>query len=540
MNIASLRIGNKLLLAFVLLIIAFSAVLYFATINLEQHRERTNNFQNRIERVTTASNLELNTTRVQYTLMRYLLADNGSITAYQRDLNHYLENSQSYRLELEENSGAYTQEVVDRVVQIHRQYIHLIENQVLPAIQNQQDDEARQILLSQGSDTLINLYTTLELLDAEVARRTQEDILSMDIALSQMTSQILVFGLVIVVIALLMSYLLSRHIARPLASLTVYAERISRGEIPKELPEYQRDDEVGRLGNAFAAMSEYLRDMVQDLNEGINVLATSSEEIMAVTAQVASSTQETATAISEIATTVEEVKQTAAVAGKKSQAVLESSERTREEAEQGQESVQATLEGMENIRQQMQSVAESIMRLGEQSQAIGEIVASVSDLAEQSNLLGVNASIEAAKAGEAGKGFAVVAQEIKGLADQSKQATGQVRNILGEIQRALNKAVLLAEQSSKTVDSGYQKASQSGDVIQTLATRIADSSDMATQIAASSQQQEIGMDQISQAMENIRQASQDNVSGAHQVDQAARSLNDLGVKLKNLASRFKL
>jgi len=540
MNIASLRIGNKLLLAFVLLIVAFSAVLYFATINLEQHRERTNNFQNRIERVTTASNLELNTTRVQYTLMRYLLADNGSITAYRRDLNHYLQNSQRYRLELEENSGAYTQEVVNRVIQIHTQYVDLIENGVIPAIDNQQDDQARALLLSQGSEVLINLYTTLELLDEEVSRRTEEDIHAMDAALSQMTSQILVFGLVIVVVALLMSYLLSRHIARPLASLTIYAEHISRGEIPKELPEYQRDDEVGRLGNAFAAMSEYLRDMVQDLNEGINVLATSSEEIMAVTAQVASSTQETATAISEIATTVEEVKQTAAVAGKKSQAVLESSELTREEAEQGQESVQATLEGMENIRQQMQSVAESIMRLGEQSQAIGEIVASVSDLAEQSNLLGVNASIEAAKAGEAGKGFAVVAQEIKGLADQSKQATGQVRNILGEIQRALNKAVLLAEQSSKTVDSGYQKASQSGDVIQTLATRIADSSDMATQIAASSQQQEIGMDQISQAMENIRQASQDNVSGAHQVDQAARSLNDLGVKLKNLASRFKL
>lgn len=540
MNLASLRIGNKLLAAFILLIVAFSAVLYFTTINLEQHKTRTENFQDRLERVTTAGNLELATTRVQYTLMRFLLADNGSFAPYQVDFQQYFAESARYIEELEENTGQYTAEIVNRVIEVHDRYRAIVQQQVIPAIQAEQNTSARQIVLTEGSQALSELYAALERLDSEVTRRTREDIQAIDSALTTMTSQILFFGLIIVAIALLMSFVLSRHIAKPLASLTVYAERISRGEIPKELPSYERDDEVGRLGNAFAEMSEYLRDMVQDLNEGINVLATSSEEIMAVTAQVASSTQETATAISEIATTVEEVKQTAAVAGKKSKAVLESSELTRDEAEQGQESVQATLEGMENIRQQMQSVAESIMRLGEQSQAIGEIVASVSDLAEQSNLLGVNASIEAAKAGEAGKGFAVVAQEIKGLADQSKQATGQVRNILGEIQRALNKAVLLAEQSSKTVDSGYNKATQSGDVIQTLATRIADSTDMATQIAASSQQQEIGMDQISQAMENIRQASQDNVSGAHQVDQAARSLNDLGVKLKNLASRFKL
>src|SRR5690606_18036026 len=192
------------------------------------------------------------------------------------------------------------------------------------------------------------------------------------------------------------------------------------------------------------------------------------------------------------------------------------------------------------IREQMQAVAESIMRLGEQSQAIGEIVATVGDLAEQSNLLGVNASIEAAKAGEAGKGFAVVAQEVKALADQSKQATGQVRSILGEIQRAMTKAVLLAEQSGKTVEVGYERARTTGDVIQKLSERIGDGTDMATQIASASQQQRVGMDQISQAIENIRQASQDNVSGTRQVDQAARSLSQLGMKLKARAARFKL
>uniref|UniRef100_UPI002FC955B5 methyl-accepting chemotaxis protein n=1 Tax=Pseudomonas sp. TaxID=306 RepID=UPI002FC955B5 len=273
---------------------------------------------------------------------------------------------------------------------------------------------------------------------------------------------------------------------------------------------------------------------------GIAVLASSSEEILAATSQVASSTQETATAISEIATTVEEVKQTAVLAGSKSQAVAESTERTRQVAQGGRQAVEEALAGMQQIREQMQAVAESIMRLGEQSQAIGEIVASVGDLAEQSNLLGVNASIEAVKAGETGKGFSVVAQEVKALAEQSKQATAQVRGILGEIQKAMTRAVLLAEQGGKTVEAGYQRAQASGEAIRSLSGSIETSSEMALQIAATSQQQLIGMDQVAGAMANIRQASQDNVGGTRQVDLAARNLHQLGLKLKGLADRFQL
>jgi methyl-accepting chemotaxis protein len=202
--------------------------------------------------------------------------------------------------------------------------------------------------------------------------------------------------------------------------------------------------------------------------------------------------------------------------------------------------VEEALKGMGQIREQMQAVAESIMRLGEQSQTIGEIVASVSDLAEQSNLLGVNASIAAMRAGETGKGFSVVAQEVKALADQSKQATNQVRGILGEIQKAMTKAVLLAEQGSKAVEAGYERAQSSGEAIRALDSSIAESSEMALQIAATSQQQMVGMDQVANAMSSIREASQSNVSGTRQMDQATRNLHELGVRLQGLAAQFKL
>src|SRR5690606_7732014 len=125
----------------------------------------------------------------------------------------------------------------------------------------------------------------------------------------------------------------------------------------------------------------------------------------------------------------------------------------------------------------------------EQGQAIGEIIAAVNDLAEQSNLLAVNAAIEAAKAGEHGRGFAVVAQEVRSLAEQSKQATAQVRTILQDIQKATTAAVLATEQGSKAVEDGVRQTTEAGEAIAALAEMIDEAAQAATQIAASSQQQ---------------------------------------------------
>ena len=153
--------------------------------------------------------------------------------------------------------------------------------------------------------------------------------------------------------------------------------------------------------------------------------------------------------MSETTATVEEVKQTAQLSNQKAKFVSESAHRATQISESGKRSVAESIEAMKQIREQMESIAESIVRLSEQGQAIGEIMLTVNDLAEQSNLLAVNASIEAAKAGEQGKGFAVVTQEVRNLAEQSKQATVQVRSILNDIQKATNAAVMVTEQAAR-------------------------------------------------------------------------------------------
>ncbi len=294
------------------------------------------------------------------------------------------------------------------------------------------------------------------------------------------------------------------------------------------------------LGNSFAEMIESLRSVNREIRDGVNVLAASASEILTSTTEVASGMSETTASVSETTATVEEVKQIAQMSAEKSRIVSDNAQKSVMVAQQGDAAVSRTVDGINNIRVLMESVAVSIVKLSEQTQAIGEIIAAVSDLAQQSNLLAVNAAIEASKAGEHGKGFTVVAQEIKSLADQSKQSTEQVRSILGDIQKATGASVLAAEQVSKAVDGGVKQASESGEAIRRLAENIAESAQAATQIAASSQQQFAGMDQISMAMESIKQAAQQNVTGTKQAEKAAHDLNELGQKLKAVVGKYKI
>ncbi len=304
----------------------------------------------------------------------------------------------------------------------------------------------------------------------------------------------------------------------------------------------------GKVRGVFAAARDVterkraeadLRRVMQEVQHSVNVLAPASTEILTSTTQVAASAVETATAVSQTSATVEEVKQTALVSNQKAQYVADLAQKTLHSSEAGRRSSEESIEVMGRIRDQMESVAESIIRLSEQSQMIGQIIETVNDLAEQSNLLAVNAAIEAARAGEQGRGFAVVAQEVRSLAEQSKQATAQVRAILGDIQKATSAAVLATEQGSKAVDAGVKQSRQAGESIGVLADSIGEAAQASTQITASSKQQLIGMDQILIAMDNIKQASVQNVSGTKQTEAAAQNIHELGQKLKGLVEQYR-
>jgi len=359
-------------------------------------------------------------------------------------------------------------------------------------------------------------------------------------AMAQTAQQIAAGDLSMTVIPQSERDVMGNSLARMVVSLTNSAEiarQIAVGNLSVTVIP-QSDKDV--MGNALASMVSNLREITQEIIEGINVLSVSSSEIIASTTQVASGAAQTSAAVIETTTSVEEVKQTAFVTSQKAGNVSDIAQKAVQIAQGGKKAVDASVNGMNRIQGQVESIAESIVRLSEQSQAIGEIISSVNDLAEQSNLLAVNAAIEAAKAGEQGRGFAVVAQEVRSLAEQSKEATTQVRSILNDIQKATNAAVLATEQGNKAVEEGVRQSQDAGEAIRQMNDTIDASAQAATQIAVSSQQQLIGMDQVAIAMENIRQASEQNVTGMRQVELTVQGLHDLGQKLKDIMARYKL
>lgn len=354
------------------------------------------------------------------------------------------------------------------------------------------------------------------------------------------TAALIIITLGAFIVAFWLGQHVSGGITRPLNALANYSKQISAGDLSKDVPLKDTEDEIGTLVTAFRMMIDGLRRQTREILDGTSVIASSVAELSASSAQLAASAAENASSINETTATVEEVRQTTELANAKAEQMADESHRIRETSRHGRKATDDTIGGMNKIQNQMSSIAETIIRLSEQSQAIGQIIATVDSISEQSNVLAVNASIEAARAGEHGKGFSVVAQEVKSLAEQSKQATTQVRSILNEIQKATSTAVMATDQGSKVVEKGTETAGQAGQSIIALTESLDQSADAATQIAAASQQQRIGMDQITAAMESVREASQQNASSAKQLEGAVHNLKTLGEKLKETAENYRI
>lgn len=257
-------------------------------------------------------------------------------------------------------------------------------------------------------------------------------------------------------------------------------------------------------------------------------------EILAGTTQQVSGFSEQAAAVQETVATADELVQTAEQTVERARMVAERAHRSAEGAQAGIKAVESSAEGMRTIREQVHGIAESVVSLAEKAQAISNIIDAVNEIAEQTHLLALNAAIEAARAGEHGRGFGVVAAEIKVLADQSRRATAQVADILGEIQRGTNTAVMLTEAGTKSVDEGTRLVAQAGSTIEDLAETVATATVAAEQIAAASNQQALATAQISYAMKDVDTVMEQNLAAARQAERTAKALTGVAAEMQAL------
>ncbi len=340
-------------------------------------------------------------------------------------------------------------------------------------------------------------------------------------------------------LSLLITYALRSSITGPLGTFMNFVERVGRGELGGQMAVTGKD-EIGRLGATLNNMVDGLKDLARQSREATENLHAAAAEIRASTQEQAASVEEQLAAVQETAATVDEITHAGAQIGKRAQEVIASAQAAAQTSVSGLQAVDETARAMDSIREQAEAVAENIVALSEKTQAVGEIIASVNDISERTHLLALNAAIEAAAAGENGRSFAVVASEMKTLADQAKDATMQVRSILGDIQRGINSSVMLTEEAVKRVAAGKERTDITQQTITGISGQIQESVQTFQQIVASTNQQQLGIEQVMSALQNIRQASQQTAAGTRQLDTAAANLSTLAQQLLGLAERYRL
>ncbi|MEI6055430.1 MAG: methyl-accepting chemotaxis protein [Lentisphaerota bacterium] len=354
----------------------------------------------------------------------------------------------------------------------------------------------------------------------------------------KLVKDIIIVAVILVILFALVAFFFANSISRPVSALARYANQVAGGDLNVVIAIKARKDEVGSLTTSFASMIESLKSQTLQMSSASSQLSSSMQEIAATVTQLSSSVTETTAAVNEITSTIEEVRQVSTLAHKKAEDMAGKADSVRTVADEGKTASERVSNGISEINKQVESIASTTIKLGEQTKNISEIIDSVTDIADQSNLLSVNASIEAAKAGEYGKGFSVVAREIKSLAEKSKDSTKQIKEILTDIQKSASSAIMATEKGTKTVSEGLELSKTSKVAIENLESSVNEAVGTATQIVSSSKEQLSGMNQLFETVGSIKQAMQQNSESIRQLEKEAKNLAQLASNLKELAGKF--
>jgi methyl-accepting chemotaxis protein len=295
-----------------------------------------------------------------------------------------------------------------------------------------------------------------------------------------------------------------------------------------------------RIVESINAVAESLMRALRDVSEAVGATASASSQISSSTEEMAAGAQEQTSQTTEVAGAVEEMTKTILENSRNAGTAADTAKRAKQSAEQGGRVVEESISGMKRIAEVVNRSAETVMELGKSSDQIGEIISVIDDIADQTNLLALNAAIEAARAGEQGRGFAVVADEVRKLAERTTKATKEIAGMIRKIQSDTAGAVSSMEEGTQEVKDGIEHANRAGASLREIVDVSQKVTDMVSQIAAASEEQSSASEEISRNVEAISKVSGETALGTQQIARAAEDLNRLTENLQQLISRFTL
>ncbi|MGH9670212.1 MAG: methyl-accepting chemotaxis protein [Terriglobales bacterium] len=292
-------------------------------------------------------------------------------------------------------------------------------------------------------------------------------------------------------------------------------------------------DSVNYMLDNFTKVLERVRNAAIDVSSSANQILVSSEQMSSGATQQDQEITNTSSAVEELTVSMKQVSNNA-------EASAEAARRALDAAEQGNRAVRDTLEGMQRIRASVQATAKKIKSLGDRSLEISEIINVINDITEQTNLLALNAAIEAARAGEAGRGFAVVADEVRKLAEHSRTATKDIAALIKAIQAETNEAVVVMEEGTKEVDVGARLADQAGKALEAISSVVRQSAELVQEISLASKQQVRGTEGVANAMQIISNITRQTSQGARQTARTVEQMVKLSEQLNEGLSQFRI
>ncbi|MFL5348537.1 MAG: methyl-accepting chemotaxis protein [Hyalangium sp.] len=336
------------------------------------------------------------------------------------------------------------------------------------------------------------------------------------------------------------AFILAQRVTGPLRQLTAAAARVvAEGDFRARL-EVSSSDEIGELATSFGRMMEQVREVLLVLNASSLELEAAAGQLSAdATAQNRTATRQ-ASALYQTQITAQELQHSSQIAAQRAQAVLQGVERADSLGRAGERAIESSVGGLTFIRNQVDQIAHTSQELQQRTAQIGGITQTVKDLADQSNMLAVNAAIEAVRSGEHGKGFAVVAGEIRTLADQSVAATARVQEILEDIRVAITNTVETSENGAREVEGGLSQVRATGDSLRALASLVHENGLVVREIAQTVSKQDAGIAQLFEALKDLFALSQETVTRLQATEEAASRMSGASREITAMVRRYKL
>jgi len=460
--------------------------------------------------------------RAQYLLRVYMAAPgNDAAKAIYTQLDAAQATLGRHAGALDDDSGAAVQQIRS-VLGEYRGAIESLETatQAIAKARQEMTDQQKEIV--RISDSLYQFQ--LDQLDVEsAAARTR----------------LIVSTLLALVLGALAAWLITRQIVLPLRATMADVERIASGDLSATAQVHRRD-ELGVLQRGIQQMGSTLRELIGGIRDGVSQISAAAEELSAVTKQTSAGvnsqkeeTDQVATAMHEMSATVQEVARNA------EQAALAATEAD-SEAREGDRVVTEVVTQIERMATAVVRSTEAMTALQGESDKIGSVMNVIRAVAEQTNLLALNAAIEAARAGEAGRGFAVVADEVRGLAQRTQKSTEEIEGLVAALQNGTQQVASIMHTSRDLTDSGVELARRAGASLGNITRTVSNIQAMNQQIAAAAEEQSAVAEEISRSVVNVRDVSEQTAAASEETAASSTELARLGGQLQMMVSRFRL